>query len=139
MALVDTAFLQPLQNYRPVDYIGLFTRGYNVANSLPWSAENIRKRQIEDYALAMRQQQFAAQMAEHAQQMKLREALLPYQIARYKQLASGGAQNQVGSDPLSGYIDAIRSRQQGVEAPPVADAPTEVPDFTPEIPDAPAL
>lgn len=105
MALIDTSYLSAFQNHQIPDYVSMFTRGFNLGNALPWSAENTRKRQIEDFQLQARQQAMAQQAAAHAQEMQIKQSLLPYQIARYKQLSSNGT--STGSDADRALLERV--------------------------------
>lgn len=135
MALIDTAYLSAFQPH-PTDFIGYFTRGYQVADAMPWSESNRRKRALEDFQIQMKQQQFAAQQAEQAQQMMMREKLFPFQLQRAQRLASSVADTPAPQGGLQNYITALRAAtQQGGPEP--LPAPIEQPTPQPMSPPPP--
>lgn len=132
MALIDTAYLNAFSNPNIPDYVSMFTRGYNLASAMPWSAQNRRQRALEDFQIQMKQQQFAAQMAEKQRESQMKEILFPYQLQRAQRLASGIEDTPVPQGGLQNYIAALRSAtQQGVPAPSPMPAPTEQPSPQP--------
>lgn len=132
MALIDTAYLNAFSNPNIPDYVSMFTRGYNLASAMPWSAENRRKRALEDYQIQQKQAQFAAQMAQHQQEMQMKQALFPYQLQRAKALASGVADTPAPQGGLQNYIAALRAAtQQGGPSPSPLPVPTEQPSPQP--------
>lgn len=85
----DSAYAGAFQHSAAPDLVSYFSQGFNMANAMPFSPENVRKRQIEDYQLALKQQAIQTQAARYQQQMALRQQLLPFQIARLQHLSQG--------------------------------------------------
>ncbi len=131
MDFIDGSYLNAVQNVHAPDYVGLYTRGYQVAQAMPWSQENVRKRQLEDLAISMRQQQFAAQQAQQAQEMQLKQALLPYQIARYQQLAKGGVAGTTNPVDAWSTINSLPENKPQAPGQPVATSPSVIPPLQP--------
>lgn len=121
MALIDTAYLNAFSNPNIPDYVSMFTRGYNLASAMPWSAENRRKRALEDYQIQAKQQQFAAEMAEKQRAAQMKEILFPYQLQRAKALASGSDTTTPQTGGVSAYIAALRAATQGAIDTPAPD------------------
>lgn len=160
MTLVDTGFLSQFPRPEPQDYVDTFTKYYNVGSALPWSAQNRRARAIEDYQLAMKEREFAARMAANQQEMAIKQALLPYQIARQKQLARGASSSNYGyqtnadqeiirrasqfglPQPETEEVVEVPLPEEGMPKPLAGASPSfpygQVPDF-PTIPDQPAF
>jgi hypothetical protein len=132
MPLIDTAYLNSFQSH-PTDYVGLFTKGFNLANAMPWSPENLRKRALEDYQIQMKQQQFAAEMAEKQRAAQMKEALFPFQLQRVKRLAAGVADTPTPQGGIQSYISALRAATQGAptQPAPIETLPVETPPAQP--------
>lgn len=108
-SFIDSAFLNQAHSIQPPNYLADFYNSFNLAQTLPWSAREQRKRAIEDHGIAMQQARFSADMAQQARQNQIEDMLLPYKLQQAQRLASGirmtpsGSSSQGSGDWTSEY------------------------------------
>jgi len=126
----DPSYVAAAREVQAPDYLGMFYRSFNLANTLPWSAREQRKQAIENHALAMQQAKFSAEMEDRARNNHLQDLLLPYKIQQAQRLAAGP---QISAPLADKYAKWTSLLQDGQAPLPQQEAPVP----TSSIPDVP--